>query len=134
MNIRLHLRRALLIAKLRALRVVRWMLERAARGDTRQRPEVRRPACEPPEMSFLIEDGIAYTPDLQALVADCRRRAADDFLAYGIGKLQRDGTLEPDWPTSINVRVERDRVEWSLTSRSGHLFVGSYPEHSYLNS
>lgn len=75
-----------------------------------------------PIMSFEIEQGLAYTPELQRLIADCRGRANDDFINYAIGKLQREGSVERDWPTHITVVVRREFISWSLISRSGHRF------------
>lgn len=82
-----------------------------------------------PAMSFSIEDGIVYAPELRCQVADCMRRANEDFINYSIAKLQRDGTIERDWPVHISVNIQRDAVSWSLVSRSGHRFSASYPDH-----
>lgn len=82
-----------------------------------------------PKISFEIDEDIAYTSECQRLVADCRQRANEEFMAYAIGKLQRDGTVERDWPVHVTVRVGRDAVSWSLVSKSGHRFSASYPEH-----
>jgi hypothetical protein len=82
-----------------------------------------------PIISFEIETGVIYTSQRQRQVADCRRRANGDFVAYAIGKLQREGTIAPDWPTHINVAIQRDAVSWSLVSKSGHRFSASYPDH-----
>ena len=87
-----------------------------------------------PTISFEIDDGIAYTPERQRQVADCRRRANEDFIQYSMGKLQRDGTLAHDWPTHISVAVRRDAVSWSLVSKSGHRFSASFPERHGHNS
>jgi hypothetical protein len=126
MNIRL--RRAVLRLKLRALLALHSLLRRLLARRQSPAATCRRPPYAPPEMTFVIEDGIEYTPERRAAVAACMREAADDFQAYAVGRFVRDRTIERDWPTSINVRVERDRVEWSLTSHSGHRFTASYPE------
>jgi hypothetical protein len=104
---------------------------RAAWVDERLAADPERCAMNYPEpkISFEIEPDVIYTSELQRLVADCRRRANDDFINYSVGKLQRDGMVAPDWPVHISISVGRDAVSWSLASKSGHRFNASCPEH-----
>ncbi len=85
-------------------------------------------------MSFEIAEGVAYTPERQRQVAACMRQANDDFVRHAIGKLQRDGTIDRDWPVHISVNVRRAEVSWSLVSKSGHRFTACCPERNELNA
>lgn len=83
-----------------------------------------------PETVFEIEPYISYSPELQRLVAGCRQRANDDFIQYAIDRLRSHGSIAPDWPVRIHIRIQCDAVTWALESWNGHRFSASVLNNS----